>query len=247
MRIPVIRFPGGTDIDFLDWTDMIDGVPGRDDGRPTSVGHRGDKVTNRFGLDEYLRLRESLGSETILVVNFLDGLARRRPLDKAALHAAGLIAYANAPVGATLPAGMPDWPALRAANGRREPYAVEYVQIGNEWSMPTFYEPVRRATGLDTPAALADWYIECLRAYIAAIRAVDPDIQIIVDNAMDLSIEETVLADPFIRKEVSWQALHAYAPGPMNRVKRDGEPYTKPLTSRGVLVRRGHHAGQRRA
>jgi alpha-L-arabinofuranosidase len=46
MEIPVIRFPGGTDVDFLDWRDMVDNVPGRAAQRPVSTGHRGHKVTN---------------------------------------------------------------------------------------------------------------------------------------------------------------------------------------------------------
>ena len=29
LRAPILRFPGGTDIDYIDWTDMIDNVPGR--------------------------------------------------------------------------------------------------------------------------------------------------------------------------------------------------------------------------
>lgn len=29
MRIPIVRFPSGTDIDHIDWTDMVSNVPGR--------------------------------------------------------------------------------------------------------------------------------------------------------------------------------------------------------------------------
>jgi alpha-L-arabinofuranosidase len=29
MRIPIIRFPGGIDVDYTDWRDMISNVPGR--------------------------------------------------------------------------------------------------------------------------------------------------------------------------------------------------------------------------
>ena len=33
MEIPVIRYPGGIDVDYLDWRDRIDHVPGRAGGR----------------------------------------------------------------------------------------------------------------------------------------------------------------------------------------------------------------------
>jgi len=37
MEIPIIRFPGGTDVDFMDWRDMVDNVPGRTGQRPVST------------------------------------------------------------------------------------------------------------------------------------------------------------------------------------------------------------------
>ena len=209
---------------------MIDRAPGRSGARPVSTGHRGDKVSNRFGFDEYFRLRDRLGCRTILVANFLDALAKRKPLRDCALHAAGLVAYANAPLGAKLPEGMPDWPAIRAANGHPEPYRAEFIQIGNEWCMDTFQKPIEEALGPVSREELAAWYLECLSAHIAAIRAVDPSIEIIIDAAMGKDLEELLLPEALIRKEVKWVAIHAYAPGPMGRVKLRGEPYEKPLT-----------------
>ncbi len=111
---------------------MIDNVPGRGTDRPLSTGYKGDKVTNRFGYDECLRLCGELSSEVIVVVNFRDGVLQHKPLEEAAQHAASLLAYCNAPLGAELPQGMEDWPAIRAQNGHAKPYRVKYVQIGNE-------------------------------------------------------------------------------------------------------------------
>ena len=34
MQIPIVRFPGGTDVDYVDWTDMISNVPRRASERP---------------------------------------------------------------------------------------------------------------------------------------------------------------------------------------------------------------------
>lgn len=219
LRIPVIRFPGGGDVDRIDWTDMIDRVPDREGGRPTTrVGDHA--ITNRFGYDEYFALREDLGCQTVLVLNLLDGLSKRRPLPQAALHAVGLVAYCAAPVGAALPAGMPDWPAVRAANGHPAPYPVEFVQLGNEWRH--FHKEVAAATGLGEPLALARWYLEVLHAYIATIRAVAPAAALIVDGRVGDGIEQMILEDPRIRAEVRLVAFHSYAPGKVGPVRKDG-------------------------
>jgi alpha-N-arabinofuranosidase len=148
MDIPIIRFPGGTDVDYMDWCDMVDHVPGRAPQRPVSTGHKGHRVTNHFGYDEFLQLCEHLGAEAILVVNFRDGLLKKKSLKDAADHAAALVAYCNAPVGATLPEGMYDWPSLRAKNGRVEPYRAKYFQIGNEtWAF------IRQLRAMESDAA----------------------------------------------------------------------------------------------
>lgn len=227
MNIPIIRFPGGTDIDYIDWRDLISNVPGRGPERPVTTGNLGDEITNNFGLDEYFQLRDAIGAgnkspETILVANFLDAVSAKVPLEESALNAAGLIAYTNAAVGARLPAGMPDWPAVREMNGHPEPYGVEYLQIGNEPWIPKFREQVQAGTRLTEPSELAEWYLICLKAYIEAIDAVDPTVTLILDGVMGDGIERIVLADPTVRSRVKYATFHTYAPGPINRVKRDG-------------------------
>jgi len=178
MRIPVIRFPGGTDVDFLEWTDMIDNAPGRKTtGRPISRPKRKicTEVSNAFGYDEFLRMCERNRSEADLVVNFRDGLMDVRPLEEASARAAALVAYCNAPLGHPLPGGLQEWPKLRAANGHPEPYRVKYVQIGNETWM--FDKEVRKKFPRDPEA---HWH-KCLKAYIRAILEVDPSVKLIID------------------------------------------------------------------
>ena len=217
MDIPVIRFPGGTDVDFMDWRDMVDNVPGRAAQRPVSTGHRGHQVTNYFGYDEFLQFCEKVGTEAIVVVNFRDGLLQKKPLKAAAQHAAALVAYCNAPVGTKLPDGTGDWPALRAKNGRAEPYHVKYFQIGNEtWAF------VRQLKKLVSEAA-PEFYTECLSAYIDAMRSVDPSIQIIVDGH-DGDMSGIV---PQIRKQlkdkIDYFATHFYTPWSITHVARSGK------------------------
>jgi alpha-L-arabinofuranosidase len=223
MKIPLLRFPGGTDVDYMDWRDLISNAPGRSQKRPTSRGHTGQPITNQFGLDEYFQLRDTLGVQTILVVNFLDALSKKVPLKDAALNAAGLVAYTNAPIGTKLPAQMPDWPAIRGKNGHPKPYQVQYLQIGNEWW--AFLPKVKEGTGFQEPDALAQWFRTCLKTYIDTIRAVDPQIQFIIDGRIGDGVEEMVLADADIRRQVDFVALHSYAPGPMQDLKENGQVY----------------------
>ena len=176
MKLPIIRFPGGTDVDYLDFTDMIDNAPGRAGPRPVSVGYRGDEVTNNFGYDEFLRLCLTLGAQPLLVVNFRDGLLKKRPLAEAAARAAAFVAYCNAPMGSKLPDNLGVWADLRARNGHPQPYGVKLFQIGNEtWA---FTGAVRQLQPKDPMA----WYVECLTAYVRAMSAVDPSIDFIIDG-----------------------------------------------------------------
>lgn len=220
MRIPVIRFPAGTDIDYTDWRDMISNVPGRAStrglaGRPLTYGKANQPVSNRFGYDEYFTLQAELGCATILPVNLRGAFLKKVPLNEAAQLAAGLVAYVNAPVGATLPEGMPDWPAVRARNGHPAPYRVRYFQLGNEaWMfVPKGLEELRMK---DDPAAAAAWLAECYTSFGRAMRAVDPDIELIIDGNMSNNLAATVLADPRIRELKPLVTRHCYAPGPLD-------------------------------
>jgi alpha-N-arabinofuranosidase len=214
MQVPVIRFPGGTDVDYLDWRDMVSNVPGRAPERPISTGHLGHRVSNHFGYDEFLRFCAETGAEAIVVVNFRDGLLQKKPLPEAAAHAAALVAYCNTPVGAPLPEGMFDWPGLRAKNGRTKPYGARYFQIGNEtWA---FLNEARKLA----PGGLAPYYVKCLKAYVDAMKAVDPKIEIIVDGH-DGSLGGVVpLAREQLGGRIDYFATHFYRPWAMREVFR---------------------------
>jgi len=212
MEIPIIRFPGGTDVDFMDWRDMVNNVPNRTPQRPVSTGHRGHKVSNNFGYDEFLQFCEQVEAEAIVVVNFRDGLLKKKTLKEAAMHAASLVAYCNAPVGAKLPDGMYNWPALRAKNGRAKPYKVKYFQIGNEtWA---FIGKLKETM----PNTAPQFYTRCLNSYIEAMRSVDPSIEIIVDgHDGNLSgIFKEVYKQT--ADKISYFATHFYTPWAITKV-----------------------------
>lgn len=216
MRIPILRFPGGTDVDYIDWRDMVDNVPGRQGPRPVTVGHQGHRVTNNFGYDEFMRLCEDLRCEPLLVVNLGDALLRRKPVKEAALHAAGLLAYGAAPVGAALPEGMPDWPRLRARNGRERPWRVRFFQIGNEtWFFP---ERMKKAGEKDVEG----FYLECLGAYVEAARAVDPSVRIVADA---VSPRIARLIRERLGGRVHYLVEHHYMPWAIRSVQRDGQAF----------------------
>jgi len=214
MEVPLIRFPGGTDVDFMDWRDMVSHVPGRGAERPVSTGHQGHTVSNRFGYDEFLQYCEDTGAEAIVVVNFRDGLLRKKTLAAAAQHAAALVAYCNAPVGARLPDDMPDWGAVRARNGRVKPYRARYFQIGNEtWA---FLNEVEKLA----PERVGPYYVDCLKVYIDRMKAVDPEIEIIVDGH-DGSMRGVVpLAREQLGDRIDYFASHFYRPWGMSEVFR---------------------------
>lgn len=208
MRIPLARFPGGTDVDYVDWLDMIDSVPGRAGGRPITTGHRGDRVTNNFGYDEFLQFCEELEVEPILVANFRDGLLAEDGPQKAATHAAKLVAYCNAPVDNDLPEELAVWPALRAKNGRPAAYKVKYFQIGNEtWAFSRKIDQ--------------DRHIAALKAYIGAIRAVDPTARIIVDGQ---PAELAAAVHRRLGDRIAYFAVHHYQPWQIRDIQRAGKP-----------------------
>ncbi|MEM8865501.1 MAG: hypothetical protein AAGF31_08125, partial [Planctomycetota bacterium] len=123
LRPTVIRFPGGIDIDYLDWTDRID-LPGRPDGerRPTSQT-RGNTLTNYFGYDEFLELAAELDTQPLLVVNLRRSLEPGADVAAAAEHAAALVAYCNADVDSErLTATDKRWAQQRVANGHAKPW-----------------------------------------------------------------------------------------------------------------------------
>ncbi|MCC5843450.1 MAG: hypothetical protein JJU05_04285 [Verrucomicrobia bacterium] len=238
LRPPVIRFPGGTDVDKMNWTDMIDNAPDRESPeRPVSIGGHGGEVTNLFGYDEFFRLRDTLDFEIILVGNLRQALYKERTLQDAALHEAGLLAYARAEAGAGLPEGMSDWGAIRARNGRAEPVPVRYFMVGNE---SFFFWPPQKPEqfdelGLADVDAAWDWFRECLIAYGRALKAVDPEVILILDgfhdpfnprNDVPNAARRELYLDPEIRALYTLLGAHHYAPMGFHgsRLKGEGIP-----------------------
>ena len=241
LHAPIVRFPGGIDVSFVDWTDRVDlpapgdadaprGVPMRQGARPTL---KDSGYPNRFGYDEFFRLVDDLGTEALIVLKLRATLAGENSVEEGAMQAAGLVAYLNAEVGAELPAGMPDWPTLRAANGHPEPHGVKVFQVGNEiWNDGA---EVLAAAAERTGESENDLLIRCLVAFGEAIHAVDPSVELICDTHFRKGWwradgEETaekipsfpVLDDAGVRKHYRHVAHHLYAPWNVRTLRVDG-------------------------
>jgi alpha-N-arabinofuranosidase len=146
---PVYRWPGGNFVSGYDWRDGI----GKRDRRPPRKNPAWLGVEhNDVGLHEFLRLCELIDAEPYITVN--TGLGSPE-------MAADELAYCNSPE--DTPLGQ-----LRAANGHSEPFAVKWWAIGNEmygdWQLG--HMPL-------------DQYVEKHRRTVAAMRAIDPSIQVV--------------------------------------------------------------------
>lgn len=137
LRPSFVRFPGGCFIEgdtlaqAFHWKDTIGPVETR---RPMPSTLWGYPISNGLGFHEYLQMTEDFGAVALFVASA--GMSHR---DVAPLHempryvqdALDAIEYAIGPPDST-------WGAKRVQNGRREPFNLRYIQIGNENGGPAY-------------------------------------------------------------------------------------------------------------
>jgi len=162
-----IRWPGGNVAQDYHWQWGI----GPRDQRViwTNLSWKNEPEPSDFATDEYIRFCRNLGARPTIVVN-VEG-----PSETAEL-AAAWVEYCNSPAATK-------FGAMRAANGHPEPYGVHYWEIGNEiWG-----SWVRGHSDAET-------YARNYLRYQAAMRAVDPTIELIACGDNDMSWNRTVLS-----------------------------------------------------
>jgi len=150
---PVYRWPGGNFVSGYDWKDGIgdrDRRPPRKNPAWTGVEH------NDFGLHEFMRFCELLGTEPYIAVNSgLGGVA----------SAAEQVQYVNGAAGT--PMGV-----LRTKNGHSKPWKVTFWGIGNEmyggWQLG--HMPLEK-------------YVEKHNEFAEAMQKADPSIQLVAVGA----------------------------------------------------------------
>lgn len=126
LKVPVLRWPGGCFADEYHWMDGIG--PQKDRPKMINSNWGGTVEDNSFGTHEFLNFCEMLGIEPYISGNVGSGTVE---------ELAKWVEYMTAKGGTMA--------EKRAANGRKEPWKVKYIGIGNEsWGCggnmtPEFY------------------------------------------------------------------------------------------------------------
>ncbi|QLE01966.1 hypothetical protein HX109_10510 [Galbibacter sp. BG1] len=217
---PIVRFPGGTDIDYYQWTELVDNAYDRENPeRPPYDGRDGNVISqNELGFDEFLSLSEKLSFEPLLVVNLGDAYFKKKTVEEAASYAASLVAYCNAPIDANLPEKYLKWAQLRLKNGRKEPYNVKYFQIGNEvW----VFDKEKMGRNKKLEKSFVEEYYKILETYIAEMRSVDENIKIIIEGNLT---GFSTTARQYLGDSFDLLAYHHYTPwGMTEALNKKGE------------------------
>jgi len=193
IKVPNVRWPGGCFADEYHWRHGIGPVENR---RKTINSNWGGAVEpNTFGTDEFMDFVDQIGSEAYVSVNVGSGTVQ---------EAAEWLEYMTADPETT--AGKE-----RAANGRREPYKVKYLGLGNEsWSCGGAMRP--------------EYYTDEMKRYARFVRNYNPKqtgaeaMQRIAvgPNQGDIAYTEAVMA---AQKGHDWAwnieglSLHSYTTG----------------------------------
>ena len=114
LHVPVVRWPGGCFADIYRWRDGI----GPRAGRPVTLNKwwGNAEEPNQFGTHEFFDFAELIGAKTYLNINVGTGTAG---------EAREWVEYVTSPSRSSLA-------ELRRANGRQEPWRIDYIGIGNE-------------------------------------------------------------------------------------------------------------------
>lgn len=170
LRPPVIRWPGGYFAEYYRWKDSIGPQHER---RAYPLEAWNDQDVNSFGTDEFITLCRRLGAEPIIVINIGHRLFSV-PQAEYIEEAQHWLEYCNGPA-------TSEWGAVRAANGHAESYNVKYWEISNEiWLTRD-----------------AHTYVEFLKAFVPALKQIDPSIKIIAcgSGGFDQDWNRVILAN----------------------------------------------------
>ena len=115
LKVPALRWPGGCFADTYHWKDGIG--PKKERPSMLNIWWGNVKEDNSFGTNEFLNMCELLGAEPYLSGNVGSGTPQ---------ELADWVKYTTHPKGSS---PMPD---LREANGRPNPWKVQFWGLGNE-------------------------------------------------------------------------------------------------------------------
>lgn len=179
LKVPVLRWPGGCFADEYHWRDGI----GPRESRPRMINSNwgGTVEDNSFGTHEFLNLCEMLGTEPYISGNVGSGSVE---------ELAKWVEYMTAKGGTMA--------EERAANGRKEPWKVKYIGIGNEsWG----------CGGNMTPEFYADQY----RRYATYCRDYDDNhLYKVASGASDYDYNWTKVLMEKVGRQAAAVSLHYY-------------------------------------
>jgi alpha-N-arabinofuranosidase len=184
LNLSVVRYPGGNFSSGYNWEDTV----GPLENRPVKLDLAWRAFEpNTFGLYEFMKWANIVGSEPIITVNL-----GTRGVDAAR----ALIEYCNFEKGSY-------WSNMRIAHGAKEPYKIKTWCLGNEldgnWQLG---------------GKTADEYGRLAYETAKAMRQVDPDIKLIAVGSSQRYLssfpqwDETVLSHTY--EMVDYIALHHY-------------------------------------
>lgn len=155
IRPTLIRWPGGCYASAYRWKS---GIGPQDDRVAYPIELWNDVDVNSFGIDEFIPFCREVGAEPVMVVNIGTKQWEGHITDVDWLQeVCDWVEYCNGPA-------TSKWGAVRAKNGRVEPYGVKYWEIDNE---------VRPS---DSPS---EWYVDVINKLVPRMKAIDPTITII--------------------------------------------------------------------
>lgn len=181
LRIPILRYPGGTFTKIYHWEDGIGPKSGRKKRRNLIWGGVED---NHFGTAEFVKYCRKIGAEPFLVVNMATGSPE---------EAANWVEYCN---------GTTDtyYANLRRADGYNEPFNVKYWGIGNE-------EGAETDAGRHQDV---NQYINDTWQYVKLMKLQDNTLKLIfVGNSEDLEWSSKVVAK--LGPVCDYLSLHLYS------------------------------------
>jgi len=148
----IIRWPGGFYAERYRWKD---GIGPQSKRQPYSLALWDDVDVNSFGTDEFVAMCRKVKAEPVIAIN-TGRYDDKTPRSVYLQEACEWLEYCNGPSDSP-------WGSLRAKNGHPEPYGIKYWEIDNEvWLV-----------GLDN-------YVKIVDDFTAALKKVDPSIQIIL-------------------------------------------------------------------
>ena len=181
LKIPLLRFPGGTVVKIYHWEDGI-GDKIKRPKRKNLIW--GGVIDNHFGTAEFVDYCHKIGAEPFLVVNMATGTPE---------EASNWVEYCNG-------TGDTFYANLRRSHGYEKPFDVKYWGIGNE-------ESAGPDAGKDQ---IVNKYIEDGWQFVKLMKLQDPSIKITLDgNPADYSWGRKVLAD--MNPVCDFLSVHFYA------------------------------------